>query len=199
MILITVFFIVLIINILPAFAPPTWIVLALTAFYYNFTTSSLILLAFLVALAATLGRLILATFSKKIVRTRFLSEKTRTNLDETKNKLKDKNFFTSTVFFLYAISPLPSGQFFLAYGLTDLPIKISAIPFFLGRFLSYTVWAFGSSKISDKVNIENLSASNFFGYSFIISQLFALILVYLFVKINWHKLIFEKKITFIKN
>jgi len=38
---------------------------------------------------------------------------------------------------LFAFSPLPSNVLFLAYGLTTAPLHLLAIPFFIGRMVSY--------------------------------------------------------------
>ena len=62
-------------NLIPLFAPPTWMALAFVGF--QFPDMSPVLLALLGAVAATLGRLSLAKLSHVLLRERLLSERHR--------------------------------------------------------------------------------------------------------------------------
>ena len=57
---------------------------------------------------------------------------------------------TFGTFLGYSISPLPSNYLFIAYGLTSLPIAFVALPFFVGRLVSYGFWLKTASTISDR-------------------------------------------------
>src|ERR1700704_832227 len=59
-------------NVIPAFAPPTWMVLAFVGF--EFPETNPLLLALVAAVAATLGRLTLAKLSHWLLRQKLLSE-----------------------------------------------------------------------------------------------------------------------------
>jgi hypothetical protein len=123
--LVKIFFIVLGINVLPAFGPPTWIVLT----YFQITHGlNVFLLALVGTVAATLGRIILARFAKRIIRNKFLSERTKTNINVIKTRLTEHRRMTIGISLLYSFTPLPSNQLFLAYGLTDLPLLYMAVP-----------------------------------------------------------------------
>ena len=63
-----IFLVVFVLNVIPILAPPTWSVLSFIAIRFN---SNIILLAVVGAVAATLGRLVLAKLSTVIVRQRF--------------------------------------------------------------------------------------------------------------------------------
>lgn len=155
-------------------------------------------LALIGTLAATSGRLILAKLSNLIIRKEILKEKTRANIDVIKNRLIEHKRFTIWVFLFYALAPLPSNQLFLAYGLTDLPLKMIAGPFFIGRFLSYIFWVFTASKITLKVTASAFASGAFMGTYYVIIQVLTLVAVWLFTKINWEKLFREKKLTLLK-
>ena len=168
-------------------------VLASVAFYYDFNSKELMLLAILTSLSATCGRLLLALWSSKVARRKLLSEEERLNLDVIRQRLHSKPLLASGFIFLYAMSPFPSGQFFLAYGLSNLSLKLAIVPFFLGRYISYVVWVYSSSRLSDSINIEQFQSGTWFGVWFVITQLAGLFLVYLFTKVNWRSLILRKK------
>ena len=179
-------------NIIPIFAPPTWLVLSYAA--VTFGASNIFLLAFMGALAATCGRLLLALFSNRIIRNNFLSERSIKNIDDLKRHLEHKKALTFGIFLFYAFSPLSSSQLFIAYGLTKMRLRLIAFPFFIGRLISYAVLAFTSLEISGKFAYSKLKTSSFFTGYFIFSQLMLYFLVYLFVKIDWHSLFMEKKL-----
>jgi MFS family permease len=192
---VAIFFVVLIVNILPVFAPPTWMVLAYIQVQFNF---NVFLLALVGTVAATIGRLILARLSTLIIRKRLLSERTRSNIDNIKNRMLEHKRLTIGILVSYALSPLPTNQLFLAYGLTDLPLKYIALPFFLGRFLSYLFWVSTVSMVTLKLAASKLVRGAYIGSYYVIVQILTLVVVYLFTRIDWQKLFKEKKLTLIK-
>src|SRR4051812_48453702 len=92
-------------NLIPLFAPPTWIALAFVGF--EFPDTSPLLLALVGAVAATLGRLVLAKLSYRLVREKLLSETHRQNIDAIKERLENRTALTFSVILFYAFSPLP--------------------------------------------------------------------------------------------
>lgn len=181
------------INIIPFFMPATWTIISFIAVRYGI---SLWALAVLGAVSATLGRFCLAKLSRIIVRGRFLSEKTRRNIDDIKNHLEKRRGLTFSIFLFYAFSPFPSNQLFIAYGLTNMPLGLVTIPFFLGRLVSYFTLAFLAVTASKTIFPHSLGFV--FTSYFLAVQAITVVAVYLFTKINWHKLFTEKKLEWIK-
>jgi len=186
------FFIVYALNVLPAFAPPTWMVLSLVGL--NSETISVPVLALVGATAATLGRLTLAKLSRVVIRSRFLSEGTRRNVDVIKEKLEHRRAATVGSFFLYALGPFPSNYLFIAYGLTSLDLVLIAIPFFVGRLASYNFLVFSAAAARKHLALEESEAQSYFGVYFFITQILLLGFVYAFAKIDWRVLFTEKKL-----
>jgi hypothetical protein len=188
-----IFLVITFINVLPAFAPPTWTVLA----YFEVARDpNSLLLALVGAAAATLGRALLARFASSIIRARFLSSRVQKNLDTVKERLgRDKEAMAGGIL-LFAFAPLPSNQLFLAYGLTDLPIKNALVPFFGGRFFSYLFWILTAGTLAEYL------PEKFMGYMlgpyFIATQLFTLFAVWLFARLDWNMLLEHKKLHLIK-
>ncbi len=191
-----VFISVVALNIIPIFAPPTWLVLSAIAVYYKI--NNIFLLALTGALAATTGRLILAKLSNKIIRGKFLGESSKKNVDDLKKHLEKRRSLTFSIFLFYAFSPLPSNQLFIAYGLTNLPLKSIALPFFLGRLTSYSILSLTASEVARKLAFQSILAGSFFGFYFIVSQIVTIFMIYLFSRIDWHALFTEKKLRLIK-
>ncbi len=193
--LIIVFFIIIVLNLIPAFSPPTWMVLSYVSVLYK---PNWLLLATIGAIAATSGRVLLAKLSHVIVRNKVLGEKTIKNLDNLSKELKKRKTLTWGIFLLYAFGPLPSNQLFIAYGLTGLSLRLIVTPFFIGRFASYAFWIVTASEISNKLTMESFNIKSLFTGYFIVGQTVTLLLVYLFTKIDWQKLFTEKKLRLIK-
>lgn len=195
---IIIIIVIFLLNIIPAFVPPTWILLSFVGFNFHMSNYQLVILSFFAAIASTLGRLVLASLSDKMIRNKILSNTARKNIDTLKTQIEKRKTLTFGFFLSYAFSPFPSGQLFLAYGLTDLKLRIAAIPFFFGRLTSYIFWALTASEVSKSVDITSLKSGAYFGGFFIFVQIFAFYLVYLFVKIDWQVLFNEHKIRFVK-
>ena len=185
-----VFLVVFVLNLLPAFAPPTW--LALSLFSYKFPNSDVAMLALVGATAATLGRVILAKFARTIVRGKLLSQDTRENIDAIKERLQGKRTLTAGACLFYAFSPLPSNYLFIAYGLTTLELRVLALPFFLGRLIGYNFWARVGSAAAHKLAIE--APQSYMSMYFVLVQLACLAAVYVFTRIDWRRLLEERKL-----
>ncbi len=197
--LIGILVLIFIINIIPAFMPPTWMLLSFVGFTFHFDNYILAIVSVLAALAATSGRAVLALFSDKIIRNRFLSKGSRENVGVIKTNIEKRKVFLSGFFLLFSFSPFPSGQLFLAYGLTNLKLRFAVIPFFFGRLCSYLFWSFTASEISQRLVVSDFKSGAFFSTYFVLAQLVTLYLVYLFVKVDWKIFFKEHKIKFIKN
>jgi hypothetical protein len=186
-----IFLIVFLLNVVPIFAPPTWTVLSFIAIRFN---SNIILLAVVGAVAATLGRLALAKLSTVIVRRKLLSDDTKGNIDAVKEQLERKTKLTFSILLFYAFSPFPSNHLFIAYGLTTLKLRLIATPFLLGRLVSYAFWAFTASSVAELLNYESTTSKSFFSYYFVASQLFGLLTIYVFTRIDWRRVFAEKRL-----
>lgn len=178
-----IFFIVFVLNLLPAFAPPTWLVLSGLGFLEPELTPWRIALT--AALAATLGRVVLAKVATVLVRQKWLTDRTRANIDVVKEKLAASPRMTVGIFLAYAFSPFSSNVLFLAYGLTGLPLVSVSLAFFIGRLATYTFWVVTASEMAHHVILDRAAAATYFGVYFVMTQVFLLGLVYLFAKFDW--------------
>lgn len=193
--IILLFIVVFLLNLVPAFAPPTWMVFS----YLGFTGTriNVALLAVIGASAATLGRIALAKLAHVVIRQKFLSDATKQNIDSIRDGLKGRRKLTFSVFLFYAFSPLPSNYLFIAYGLTTMELKLVAFPFFLGRSISYAFWGLTSSALAHRVSMEPKGAIPYLSVYFIASQCLLLYLVYLFTRVDWRVLFVQRKFRFI--
>ena len=191
-----VFVVVLALNVIPAFAPPTWMIFSFLGFHFpQYVGWELALTG---ALAATLGRCILARLSRVILRQHWLSEAARRNVDTVRDELLKRPRLTFSVLLFYALSPLPSNTVFIAYGLTTMKILRIAVPFFLGRSVSYVFWFSGAAAIAGKLDLDAGAALGYFSAYFVIMQTAFLVAIYVFTRIDWRALCREHKWKWIK-
>lgn len=123
------------INLLPAFGPPTWAVLVFFSLDFDLPHAPLILGG---ALAAASGRLVLATGARRI--RPYMSEARRARLDRAQAAFSAERRRTIGSLGLFALSPVPSGQLFVAAGLMTVRLLPLTIAFFAGRLVSYSIY-----------------------------------------------------------
>lgn len=177
------FAIILALNSLPAFAPPTWMVLS--AVGLSNPDANPWLTALVAATAATAGRLVLARLAFLIVRQRWLSTRTKENIDLVKDRLATQRAMTFGGVLAYTCSPFPSNSLFIAYGLTSLPLAPVALAAFIGRFVTYSFWVVIAMDVAQKVVLDQASIFAYLGGYFVLTQVFLLALVVLFAKLDW--------------
>ena len=143
--------IVTIANAVPAFAPPTWMILVYFALHHG--THPLLLIIFGV-LSATAGRGILAWYFRKFaekIPTRFSR-----NMDYAGEYLKRDTKKEWFLFSLFILSPVSSAQLFEAAGLMKtIKLRPLLIAFALGRSVSYSIYITGA-KVVAATNIGEL-------------------------------------------
>ena len=182
-------------NVIPAFAPPTWMVLAFVGF--EFPGTNPLLLALVGAVAATLGRLTLAKLSHLLLREKLLSESHRANIDVIKERLEKRTALTFSLFLFYAFSPLPSNFLFIAYGLTGLPLMRVALPFFIGRVVSYTFFIVSGAAAGRRLHVDSLESAFYASGWFIASQVFLIGALYGFTRVDWKALLDQHKLMWL--
>ncbi|KVC47441.1 hypothetical protein WI72_03490 [Burkholderia ubonensis] len=187
------FLVILVLNLMPAFAPPTWMAISWVGF--NLPEGNPLIFAVVAAGAATTGRVILATFARSLVRSRWMRESDRDNVDIAAHWLQKHKTVTASGFFLYALSPLPSNYLFIAYGLSGLPLKVIAASFFIGRTVTYAIWAHLGRLASTRLDVESQLEGTYLGGYFVVTQLALLGLVFVLMKLDWRALIGEHRLT----
>jgi membrane protein YqaA with SNARE-associated domain len=127
--------VVFLVNLLPAFGPPTWAVLVFFSIGYDLPAVPLVLGG---ALAAAGGRYLLANGARRL-RPRLSAARLR-RLDRAEDALGADRARTAAGLGLFALSPVPSGQLFVAAGLMTVPLLPLTAAFFAGRLVSYSIY-----------------------------------------------------------
>jgi membrane protein YqaA with SNARE-associated domain len=138
------------VNLLPAFGPPTWAVLVFFSLDFDLPPVPLVLGG---ALAAASGRFVLASAARRL-RPRFSAARLeRLNRAQAALSANRRRAFAGLG--LFALSPVPSGQLFLAAGLMTVPLAPLTAAFFAGRLVSYSIYV-SAAHVAEK-NLGELS------------------------------------------
>jgi hypothetical protein len=128
------------VNLLPALGPPTWAILVLFRLHQHVNPVALVALG---ALSAASGRLVLARLASRFAGR--LSASRRGRLAAVRERLVRHRGGAIAGLGLFALSPVPSGQLFVAAGLVSAPLVPLTLAFFSGRVVSYSLYVTAAS------------------------------------------------------
>jgi len=167
-------------NVVPAFAPPTWILLS---FFYVAYPQNIFVLILAGVTASTAGRFVLAKLSSLFAK-KFSGKDKKQDLEFMREKLslkpKEKFIFA----FLFALSPLPSNALFIAVGAIGTRLREVLTGFFIGRIISYLFLVFTTEKIVATLASTVQGGGTIFG---IIIEVLGFVAIIVFFKYDWTK------------
>lgn len=175
--------VVFVVNLVPAFMPPTWSVLAFFLIQFDLP---LLPLALGGAVAATAGRLVLA-LGARALGPRLLPADVLRNLRDLGAYLRSHSRWIGPAVLVYSFGPIPSNQLFMAAGLAHLDLRLVAGAFFAGRVVSYTFF----SHVADRAvsRVEDLFAEAVTTPQLLALELASLAVLVAIAKIPWGRLL----------
>ena len=144
-----------VVNVIPAFVPPTWIVLSMFKIH-NPELDTLVIAGFGVV-GSIVGRYVLYLYSK--VFGRFVPSKYGDNIRYISRFLGQRKLGLFLGTFLYALSPLPSNFLFISSGISAVEVLPVLGGFALGRIISYAALIHASHRVFlffDTLGLENI-------------------------------------------
>lgn len=172
------------INVVPAFMPPSWTILA---FFYVHFHLPLLVLTVGGATSSTLGRLVLAWEARHWGR-RIISDDQRREMSALGNWLRERpGWQIPLAVLVFSLGPIPSNAIFIAAGLTGVRMVPVVIGFWVGRVISYTVNAFLTQKVVN--TFQGVVESYVTSTSGWIFQIAVIVVMAGFTFIPWTKLL----------
>lgn len=179
--------IIIAMNALPAFAPPTWMALVFFLLEYDLNPAALVIIG---VVSATSGRGILAWYFRKfshLVPTRFSR-----NMEHAGSYLTSNPSRRYASLALFLISPISSAQLFEAAGMAKtVPLKPLLAVFAAGRTISYSAYVTGATVVAAS-NIGEVILHDLKSPWAIAAQVAMITAFILFGSIDW-KSILEKR------
>jgi len=172
--------IVLGVNLLPAFGPPTWAILVFTKIHWHLNSVALVALG---CLAAVTGRYLLARMARRFQRS--LPPRYLDNLRGAQSLVTPRRHGVAALVGIFVVAPVPSAQLFVAAGLLDLSLPLVCVAFVVGRAVSYSLSVSAAS-----IATQHFSSivEDFFGSPWSIAlQVVSLVLVCCLPLVDWRR------------
>lgn len=144
--LLVVALVVFAVNLMPAFGPPTWMVLVYFHVVEGLPIPALVLCG---AIAATLGRIGVAIAFRHLGAR--LPSRRRENLEALGTTLSRSRGGWAALLAFFVVSPLPSNAIFAAAGLAQLRLAPLAAAFLVGRLGSYSIYLVASAAVESRI------------------------------------------------
>jgi membrane protein YqaA with SNARE-associated domain len=174
------------VNLLPAFGPPTWAVLVFFRLQSSLAAVPLVLVG---ALAAASGRLVLACASRRC-RDR-LSEQRIESLEAARDAVAGGRKRAAAGLGLFALSPLPSAQLFVAAGLVAAPLVPLTAAFFAGRLVSYSIYVAAAS--AAKHSLGSIVQNSLTSPTGIALQVLMLAGLVALLRVDWTRILTDRR------
>jgi membrane protein YqaA with SNARE-associated domain len=172
--------IVLVINLVPAFMPPSWAVMAAMVMT---TRVPLLILTIGGAAVSAVGRTGLALMSRRVGH--FLPDSDRRNAQALADFVNRHRNWREAIVFLYSLGPFPSNPLFIAAGIGRIPLLRVTIAFFISRAIADTFWVWTAGRISG--GLGGLFLHQVTSWKAIAIQLAALAMIVLVFRLPWGK------------
>jgi membrane protein YqaA with SNARE-associated domain len=166
-------------NVVPALMPPTW--LLLTYFHLNHGLD-VVPLALVGAPAATAGRAMLALISRR-VGPRLLPARWRGNLESLAGLAGQFRTLSIGLLVAFVLGPIPSEVLFVAVGIARASLVPVLAIFLVGRLVGYVVWISTATTMTH--SLADVLQPRMGSASAVISQLIAYGLLILAMRIDW--------------
>lgn len=145
--LLAAFALVFLINLMPAFMPSSWMVLA---FFYIKFDLPLLILTIGGAIVSGFGRLALAKGSAEF-RRRFMHGKEQ-DLRRLGTFLDDHRRYVAPATFAYTLTPFPTNNLFIAAGMAGVNLRWVLAGFWAGRILADTFWVWTTHRVFNSLS-----------------------------------------------
>lgn len=171
------------INVVPAFMPPTWVVLSFLYVAYHLALIPTVLLG---VVAATLGRFALALIARRWFK-QILPKKWLHNYEDLGLFLEKNQQLTVPIVIGYAFSPISSNSLFIVSGLSNMKLNIVLFSFFIGRLATYSFWVTAARHFEKQ--LDSIFLENLLNPKTILSAVVSLAIVVAVGKVKWGKVL----------
>lgn len=135
--------IILLANLVPAFAPPTWSLLVFFTLNNNLNPVALVILG---VLSATAGRTVLALTFRRL--RNWLPKGYVANMETLGSYIATNSRRTMGLLALFFLSPISSAQLFEAAGIIkEIRLRPLLFAFAAGRLVSYSIYVSGATAL----------------------------------------------------
>ena len=168
-----------VINVVPAFMPPTW---ALLVYFHVGHGLDVVPLAFVGVLGSTIGRALLALLSR-FAGERLIPPRWQENIKTLADAIRSHPALSLSTIGLFTLGPAPSNQLFIAAGIAHTPLLPILAIFAVTRFVSYVIWV--SAAATAAASLRELLDPRFGGAVAAAIEIAGFLLLILIMQIDW--------------
>jgi hypothetical protein len=166
-------------NVVPAFMPPTWALLA----YFRVTYGlDVWLLALVGAMGATTGRTLLALLSRAVGMS-IIPARWRANVSALVETIRSRPAFSLPTLGMFALGPVPSNHLFIAAGIAKAPLAPILAVFGSARFVSYLIWV--TTATTAAASLRDVFGPQLRGGLGIAVQIAGFVILILLMQVDW--------------
>lgn len=173
-------------DIIPLIGPPAWTIMVF--FQVRFHLNIWIVLITGVS-GSALGRYLYSSYVPYLSK-KFIKPQKNDDLKFIGNKLANDGWRIQLFVFLYTLMPLPSTPLFTAAGVAGVRTFHIIPAFIAGKFISDAIMVLTGDYVV--TNVESISKS-FYSWKALSGTILGVILICLFLFVDWKKLLEEKK------
>ena len=185
---ILVFIAALAVVLIPFFGPPAWTVMVFLQMRYGLNIWPVLIVG---VVGSAIGRYLYSLYIPYFS-SRLLKQQKNEDMMYIGSRLNENNWKVQVFVLLYTILPLPSTPLFTAAGISRIN-TLAIIPAFLvGKFIIDTIMVHaGNYIVSNTTEI----AAGLVSWQNIVGTIAGMLVVLLFLFIDWRRLLQEKKLT----
>ena len=183
-----VFFAALLVDIIPFFGPPAWTVILFLQVRYNLDIWPCLVVG---VAGSALGRYIYSLYIP-LISDRFLKPEKTEDLKFIGQKLQNSGWKSNLFVILYTALPIPSTPLFTAAGIAKINTLKLMPAFFVGKFAIDAVMINTGNYIAG--NASDI-VSGMVDLETIVGTIFSVVVVVLFLFIDWRTFLEHKKLT----
>jgi hypothetical protein len=187
--LLAAFALIFVINLVPAFMPSSWMVMA---FFYIQFDLPLLVLTLVGAGVSACGRLVLARGSAWTKRA--LPRASQDELDELGAFLDERRHVLAPTAFLYALTPLPTNNLFVAAGLAGVRLTNVIAGFLVARMIADTLFVWTTDRVFDDLgDVFGRAYGNWLAIAIQAASVTSIILLYKLPWARWLRRYFQPR------
>lgn len=168
-------------NVIPAFMPSTWMVLAVFHIQFGLPILPLTLGG---AFFSGLGRIVLAKGSGRIHERFFRRDE---SMDEMKAYLDRRRNTVGAATFLYCLMPLPTNNLFVAAGVVGVSLVRVMLGFWGGRFIADTFYVWTTEQVFS--SFRSVFEDFYTDWTVVLVQIVSLVGALLLIVVPWPRLL----------
>ena len=181
-----IFILSLLVDIIPFFGPPAWTVMVFFQIKYDLDIWMVLIAG---VIGSTIGRYFLAYYIP-FLSSRILNNQKNIDLQFLGRKLGGNKWRVQLFVLMYTLTPVPTTPLFTAIGMARInPLHIITA-FFIGKFISDALMVHAGKFAAE--NADSL-IHGLFSWKSITGSVIGLIIILVFLFIDWRTLIQEKK------